>query len=117
MNNVLDLFNGDSLEEGFFKTRLAKGGRLVGVRIWHGPPVDPVTGEVLDRSWRWQCEVEGEEFSLEKVWPYCTRWPSDAEEYEHLKSLRAWGVEHMPDSPEANPYRKATDLLDMPSLF
>lgn len=117
MNNVLDLFNGDSLEAGYYRTRLAKGARFVGVRIWYGPPADPETGEILDRSWRWQCEVEGEEFPLDRVWPYCSRYPSDEAEYRHLTALKAWGVEHMPDSPEANPYRKATDLLSEPSLF
>ena len=42
---------------GFYRMRLRSGGQPVGVRVWFGPPADPVTGEELDRSWRWQATV------------------------------------------------------------
>lgn len=39
-------------------------------RIWYGPPLDPETGEELDRSWRWQATLAGEEVALERIWPW-----------------------------------------------
>lgn len=95
---------------GFYRMRLRRGAHWVGVRIWHGPPHDPDTGEVMDRSPRWQAEINGEYVELERVWPRCGRDPVDEAEYHHLIALRDWGREHDPDGPQANPHRPV-DLL------
>lgn len=90
---------------GHYRTKLRSGGVLVGVRLWHGPPHDPVTGEELDRSWRWQADCNGEPVDFDRVWPGCAGDPIGAEEYAYLASLQAWGREHAPTSPEANPHK------------
>lgn len=98
---------------GFYRTKLRSGGVLVGIRLWHGAPHDPVTGDELDRSWRWQAECNGELIDFDRVWPACAGDPIGAAEYEYLSSLQAWGREHSPGSPEANPH-KAVNWLTAP---
>ncbi len=101
-------------EAGFFRHKLRGGAVSVGVRIYHGPPLDPVTGEVLDRSWRWQADVNGRFFSdFDRVWPGCTKAPISEQEYTYLSSLQEWGEQHSPSSPEANPH-KAVNWLTAP---
>ena len=41
-------------QAGWYAFRLVAGGHKVAVRIWFGAPHDPVTGEEMDRHWRWQ---------------------------------------------------------------
>lgn len=101
---------------GFYRARLVSGGHPVGVRIWHGPPHDPITGEELDRSWRWQATMNGEPIDLFRVWPRCAGEPIDQVEHDYLASVHKWAVEHQPDSPQANPTRKI-DLLTAPIPF
>lgn len=98
---------------GCYRTKLKSGGHPVGVRIWFGPPKDPVTGEVMDRSWRWQAEANGRYIDLERVWPVCAKEPISREEHDYLAGLQSWGEQHAPDSPQANP-NKAINLLDAP---
>lgn len=54
---------------GFYRCQLVKDGPYVGVKIWFGPPNDPVTGEPLDRSPRFQADVNGRHYALELIWP------------------------------------------------
>lgn len=98
---------------GFFRYRLRRGAITVGVEIFFGPPHDPVTGEELDRSWRWQAHCNGRYVEFERVWPNCAGAPISAEEYRYLSSLQAWGEQHAPASPEANP-RKPVNWLTAP---
>lgn len=98
---------------GFYRYRLRSGGVAVGVRIWFGPPHDPLTGEEMDRSWRWQAEVNGRPIDLDRVWPTGAGEPIDAREYEHLSSLQTWGEQNAPHSPEANP-NKPVNWLTAP---
>lgn len=101
---------------GFYAMRMVKGGVRCPVHIWYGPPHDPVTGEELDRSWRWQATLDGHPAELDTVWPYCAREPIDQAEHDYLVSLRCWAVEHAPETPEAAP-RQAVDLGSMPPAF
>ncbi len=39
------------------------------IKLWYGPPSDPVTGEELDRTWRWQALMDGQEIEWYEVWP------------------------------------------------
>ncbi len=107
-------------EAGFYKLRLVKGGRMVGVTVWYGPPADPITGELLDRSHRWQIEVEGalvdDRRRMRSLWSRCRSNPITGPEYSQLCETRRWGDKWAPDGPEANP-DKASDLLSSPSLF
>lgn len=106
---------GVSLEyrEGYYRTRLVGGGVKVGIFIWYGPPFDPVSGEEMDRSHRWQAHCNGHYIDIDRVWPACAGDPIDRAEYVYLTSLQAWGKEHAPQSPQANPNRKI-DLLTAP---
>jgi hypothetical protein len=101
---------------GYYRISLVRGGVKVGIRIWHGPPKDPVTGEELDRSWRWQAEANGVAIDLDRVWPAAGRDPIDAAEYQYLTDHARWAERNCPDAPAANPHRKI-DLLAAPLAF
>ena len=95
---------------GFFRHRLRSGGVWGGVRIWFGPPHDPVTGEELDRSWRWQAVFNDEPIDLDRVWPGCTGLPIAESEYQFFVSQARWARENAPQSAWADP-RKRFDPL------
>lgn len=99
--------------EGWYQMRLVAGGVKVGIRIFHGPPKDPVTGEELDRSWRWQAECNGEPIDIDRVWPSAGREPITAAEYQYLTEMARWAARHAPESPAANPCRPI-DLIAAP---
>jgi hypothetical protein len=103
-------FDPDIPVQGHYRMRLRSGGVFVGIRIWHGPPLDPVTGEELDRSHRWQAVANDRPIDLERVWPRCAADSIDEREYRYLTGLQEWGVKHAPDSPQANPHRKVNPL-------
>ncbi len=95
---------------GFYRGRLVSGGVIGGIRIWFGPPKDPVTGEVMDRSHRWQAEFDGQYIELDRVWPQCAGSPIDEQTYRALVARREWARQHAPGSAFANP-RKRHDPL------
>ena len=101
---------------GFYRMSLVAGGVKVGIRIFHGPPKDPVTGEELDRSWRWQAECNGNPIKLDRAWPQAGRDPIDEAEYQYLTDMARWAERNAPDAPAANPHRKI-DLLAAPLPF
>lgn len=90
---------------GYYRSKLNARGVSVGIRLFFGPPCDPVTGEEMDRSHRWQAHCNGKFIEIDRVWPQCAGQPIDAEEYAYLSSLQAWGEQHAPSSPEANPHK------------
>ena len=96
---------------GFFRHRLRGGSIIVGVRIHYGPPLDPVTGEELDRSWRWMASVNGEPFAdFDWVWPGCAGSPITEAEYRDYCNRQTWAREHAPASAYAEPGRKHDPL-------
>lgn len=114
-----EAFNGYSTEvptEGYYRTRLRSGGVYVGVRIWFGQPLDPETGDEMDRSLRWQAMCNGRYIDLDRVWPKCGREPIDEAEYHYLAGLQDWGEENAPDSALADP-RRRVNHLNTPILF
>lgn len=102
----------DKPEEGYFQFRLHRGAVFSGVRIWYGPPNDPVTGEELDRSWRWQAEMNGEPIDFERVWPVCAGDPITAAQYRKFIATQAWARKNAPDSAYAERGRRH-DLLSI----
>ena len=55
------------------------------VAVIHGPPLDPVTDEPLDRSPRWQILYCGRMiWDHTLVWPACWANPIDRAEYTYL---------------------------------
>lgn len=91
---------------GFYKSKLVRGGPWVAVRIWFGPPADPITGEELDRSHRWQAEIDGKlARQVWDAWPYCAGQPIDEAEYRYLTAMKRHAVTYEPEMPEASPRR------------
>lgn len=105
----------------YYAVRLVKGGIRCPAHIWYGPPLDPETGEPLDRSWRWNAVVNGQPQDPERfiniVGNFAHIWgdPISRAEYEFLLEDRKWCAEHAPDLPEANPTR-TIDVTKMPPI-
>jgi hypothetical protein len=97
--------------EGYFRFKLRSGGVYGGVRIFYGPPLDPVTGEELDRSWRWQALFNDEPIDFDTVWPGCTGQPLSEAEYRTYCARQRWAREHAGQSAYADPKRRL-DLLN-----
>lgn len=101
---------------GFFRFRLSGRSVAVGVELRFGPPIDPVTGEELDRSWRWLAFVNGEPFpDLDRVWPACLDEPISEGRYREFCARQRWARENAPNSSHAEPGRPhdplSTDTL------
>ncbi len=103
----------DPLIAGHYLVR--RGGRVdIPVRIWFGPPVDPETGEELDRSPRWQVQVGFDRLEeepvrvggiwiedLTDVWPSCGRFPVDEADYAYRMERATWSAQYDPDDAHA----------------
>lgn len=99
---------------GFYQGKMRSGGVLVGIRLWFGPPCDPVTGEELDRSPRWQAEVNGKyEDDFDRVWPACARDPITEDQYRFYSARQGWAERNAPDSSFANPRRRHDPLTSL----
>jgi hypothetical protein len=96
--------------------RLRSGGVMVGVKIWHGLPLDPETLEEMDRAPRWNALINGAWADITEAWPRCAGEPIDAKEYAYLLARVDWAAQHMPDSPIADP-TKPVDPLTSALLF
>lgn len=101
---------------GYYRFRLRSGGVRGVVRIWHGPPHDPVTGEEMDRSWRWQAQFNGEYIDVDRVWPTCAGDPTDEQHYRRAIARQKWAQENAPGSAYADP-RAKHDPLSAPLPF
>lgn len=76
----------DQPQPGYYKTRLVKGGPFVAVRIWWQPPLDPWTGEELDRGPTLMAEVNGRPRDPYDIWTWCADKPVDFAEYHRLRA-------------------------------
>lgn len=88
-------------EAGFYRWRLRGGSVRGGVRIWFGPPCDPVTGEEMDRSHRWQAEFDGEPIDFDDCWPACTGESISETDYRAFVARREWAEKNAPNSAYA----------------
>lgn len=104
---------------GFYKVKLSRDTVLRAVQLWYGPPADPVTGEELDRSWRWQAMLDdGALIDLDRVWPVCARDPITEQEFKRCSARVEWAREHAPTSAYAERGVKLDPLsTDMPLPF
>lgn len=104
-------------EVGFFKVKLGKDTILRAVRLWFGAPLDPVTGEELDRSWRWQAELDdGEPVDFDAVWPKCAGDRISEQEWLRCKGRVAWARQHAPNSAYAERGRRHDPLSSQSPL-
>jgi len=102
--NVAGSYDASVPVAGYYRFRLVAGGVRCGVRIWYGPPHDPVTGEELDRSWRWQAHLDGVPIDIDRVWPACAKLgPISIADYERRVKRKLWAQGHAPQSAYANP--------------
>ena len=109
---------------GTYRVRLVRGGLFVGVRFWHGQPT--FDGDELDRSPRWNVEVDGrtsrrivdddgndtgvrELLDPWEVWPFAGGNPISEQEFAFLARRREWAEQNDPEHPAAQP-RKAIDV-------
>lgn len=104
-------FNTDVPVAGFYRMKLRSGGVLVGIRVWYGAPLDPVTGEEMDRGWRWQAQADdGGMIELDRVWPACARSPITEADFRVRQGRRRWAEKEAPDSAYANRGQKYDPL-------
>lgn len=108
-----DGFNPDVPIAGLYRMKLVSGAVASAIRIWHGLPLDPVTGDELDRAPCWNAAANGKQIALDRAWPKCADAPIDAQEYAYLIARHAWGEEHAPQSPQARP-DQPINLLNAP---
>lgn len=114
---VWEGFDPDLPIAGCYKMQLRSGGAFTGIRIWFGPPLDPVTGEELDRSPRWNALANEQPIDIERVWPKCADKGCSMSEYRALCRQQDWAREHAPDSALADPRRKHDPLTSTVKFF
>lgn len=102
---------------GFYEGKVRANGVVAGIRIWYGPPADPVTGEELDRSWRWQAECNGLPIDFERVWPKNAGREITMARYQLHCAKTQWAKENNPDSAYADPRTKDISALSEPVPF
>lgn len=109
----------DSPRAGYFRLRLRKGAPYVPARIWIGPPRDPLTGELLDRSYRPIVQIANfpatdDPEEVARVWHYGET--IDPATFAYMRSRAEWARLHDPEAPAANPLRPV-DLSTMRPPF
>lgn len=96
--------------EGFYRFKARSGAVYGGMHIFYGPPRDPITGEEMDRSWRWQAEFNGEPFDFDRAWPVCAGNPITEVEYRTYCARQEWARQHAPDSAYAETGKRLDPL-------
>lgn len=95
----------------FFRVKYTRGGAPCGLKVWFGPPADPVTGELLDRSPRWQVHFNGKEFDEPERFllhfepdgtPVIVGEIITESEYSYLTALHEYAINHDATMPEAD---------------
>lgn len=123
---IADPFNpvqdgADRLEEGYFLLDMHRSGRVaVPIHVWYGPPIDE-DGQPMDRSWRWQIEINGvlagdpdapaciagrPVDELGEIWPHCKRHPIDESDYRFRTDRANWAERYDDRDPFAGTGRK-----------
>lgn len=96
---------------GFYKVKIGRDTVLRAVKLTYGPPLDPLTGEELDRSWRWQARLDdGSQVDFDRVWPACGKDPITESEFNRCVARTEWAREHAPDSSYAAAGRRHDPL-------
>jgi hypothetical protein len=110
----------DTPVAGFYAMPLCRRGIPVAIRLYWGQPI--IDGVRQDRSPRWCVIINGSSacnfysatggevlgrvpHDVERVWPYCARWPISPFEYRFLLRRAAWARHYAPDHPAARPWQ------------
>lgn len=100
----------DEPKAGFYRHKIGRDTVSVGVELRFGPPLDPVTGEELDRGWRWLAFINGQPAEFERVFPACMKTAITEDEYRRYCARKAWAEQHAPESAYAQTGRKYDPL-------
>ena len=107
-------FDPDTPVAGCYRTRFVKGGPPVALRIYYGLPLDPETGEEMDRSPRWLAQINGGRVDdAARFWPQCAADPISFADYLHI-SRRSATLDR--DDPYFDPWRPV-DRSKAPTPF
>lgn len=101
---------------GRYRRRLVKGGPWVPVLIFVPCPIDPYTGEQLDRSRRLLCLVGEDWADAWEQWTWVAGQPISRIDYDLMIAQAAWDRTYAPLSPGANP-RLPVDLSQLAIPF
>jgi hypothetical protein len=106
----------DALVEGYYLIQRRRARRVdVPVRIWFGAPIDPDTGDEMDRSHRWQIEIAGVLFdqpltfggitisAVTEFWPAIVREQIDEADYRFRIARAEWAQEFDPEDALGSP--------------
>lgn len=96
---------------GFYRRKLVKNGPYVGVVIFYACPMDPESGEPMQRSRHLLCQVNGDWADPIDQWSWVAGNRVTQAEYNFLLADAAHAMEFRPTAPRANP-RQAIDLLE-----
>ena len=94
----------DDPQEGYYLTRLVKGGAAVPARIWfEDGPRDRETGELVGDQPGFQCLIAGKPDDAEERWTWMGARITEAE-YDQRMATLAWAegttaAEAQPDQP------------------
>ncbi len=94
----------DRPEPGFFKLRMRSGGVFVPAIIFLSCPMDPYTGEQLDRHRCLMAAIGNDEPDFEgvdKVWMFGSLIRRS--EYLYMQAVKSWAETYAPTAPEASP--------------
>lgn len=110
----------------YYAVKLVKNGPRVPVTVWFGNPLDPVTGEEMERAHRWCATRAGKfyddiyavivEFDGLTGQPIVKGERITKAEHDHLLSVIRWAEKHDPSAPEAS-LRKPIDLHAQAPIF
>ena len=93
---TLDALDHSEPVAGYYAGQMVRGGPRCPVRIWYGPPIDPETGDVMERSYRWLAERCGAPVDLNEVWPWVAQHAISYAQFEGLMRLAEWARETDP---------------------
>jgi hypothetical protein len=101
---------------GHYRVRLIKGGPWLPLHIWQGFPIDPETGEELERGWIWRAQLIDGEVPIWNHWPMCAGSQIPEAEYRWMLATCRHAAAYDPMMPEAAP-RSKIDLSTLPIPF
>jgi 5'-3' exonuclease len=88
-------------QDGFFKTKVVRGGPWVPARVWRDEEVDFVTGAKTGFDIV-KCEVDGKPRNPLSAWIAIAKMPISATDFDHMVALASWSKKYAPTSAEAN---------------
>lgn len=99
-------------QDGYFKTRLVRGGPCVPARIFRDEEKDFVTGKLTGFDIV-KCEINGKAKNPLREWLQLARMPITKADFDHRVAVSDWAKKYDPNSSEANEDR-AIDWLTQP---